>query len=348
VRSNRVKRLAAIWILMGMIPFLALGCSPSGNADSTKPTVKIMVGGMEKIIYLPAKLTEKLGYFKQEGLNVELINQSSGQSAEEALVAGQVDGVVGFYDHTIDLQAKGKYLKSVIQFGVTPGETLMVSNKFKDQIKEVRDLKGRKIGVTGLGASTNFLANYLVVKGGHTSKDYVPVPVGAGNTLIASMEQGRIGLAVTTEPTVSLLEAKHLAVPLVDMSSVDGTNQAIGGNYPAACLYMRSDYIQEHPEVVQKLVNAFSKTLKYMQSHKPEEIANQLPKEYYAGDKEMYVKALSHSMSMFSPDGKMPADGPAKVYEVLSAFNPKLKQAHIKLEDTYTTEFVDKANQAGK
>ncbi|MBA4544221.1 MULTISPECIES: ABC transporter substrate-binding protein [Thermoactinomyces] len=348
MRKILTKRLAAVLTLIGMLPLLTTGCSSSDPEGSGPPEIKIMVGGMEKIIYLPAKLTENLGYFKQEGLDVELINQGSGQSAEEALVAGQVDAVVGFYDHTIDLQSKGKYLKSVIQLGITPGETLMVDNKDKDRIKGVRDLKGKKIGVTGLGASTNFLANYLVVKGGYTSKDYIPVPVGAGNTLIASMQQGRIGLAVTTEPTVSLLQAKHLAVPLVDMSTPGGTRQAIGGDYPAACLYLRSDYIKSHPETVQKLVNAFSKTLNYMQTHKPEEIASRLPKAYYAGDKQMYVSALSRSMSMFSPDGKMPEDGPAKVYEVLSAFKPKLKQAHVKLEETYTNEFVEKANQAGQ
>jgi NitT/TauT family transport system substrate-binding protein len=348
MKSNLIKKLGIILAFFGMISLLATGCNTSYKPASTLPKVKIMVGGMEKIIYLPAKLTENLGYFKQEGVEVELINEGAGQSAEEALIAGQVDGVVGFYDHTIDLQAKGKYLKSVIQFGATPGETLMVSNKLKDQIKGISDLKGKKIGVTGLGSSTNFLANYLVTKGGHTTKDYTPLPVGAGNTLIASMQQGRIDLAVTTEPTVSLLEAKKLASPLVDMSSIDGTKQALGGNYPAACLYMKSDYIKAHPEIVQKLVNAFSKTIKYIQTHKPEEIAAQLPSAYYAGNKEMYLKALSHSMPMFSPDGKMPTDGPAKVYEVLSTFNPKLKDANIKLEETYTTEFVDKANQASK
>jgi NitT/TauT family transport system substrate-binding protein len=348
MKSNLIKKLRLILFSFGMIFLLVTGCSSTVKSDSTSPKVKIMVGGMEKIIYLPAKLTENLGYFKQEGIDVELINEGAGQSAEEALIAGQVDGVVGFYDHTIDLQAKGKYLQSVIQFGVTPGETLMVSNKIKDQIKGISDLKGKNIGVTGLGSSTNFLANYLVTKGGHTTKDYIPVPVGAGNTLIAAMQQGRIDLAVTTEPTVSLLEAKKLASPLVDMSSNDGTKQALGGRYPAACLYMKSDYIKAHPEIVQKLVNAFSKTLKFIQTHKPEEIAAHLPSGYYAGNKEMYIRALSHSITMFSSDGKMPADGPAKVFEVLSTFKPELKQAHIKLDETYTTEFVDKANQASK
>jgi NitT/TauT family transport system substrate-binding protein len=319
----------------------------TAQASATKPSeppqkVHIMVGGLEKIIYLPAKLTEALGYFKEENLDVELTSEEAGQNAEEALVAGQIEATVGFYDHTIDLQSKGKFLESVVQFEGVPGETLVVSNKLKDNVKTLADLKGKNIGVTGLGSSTNFLANYLVTKGGNTSKDYVPLAVGSGNTLIAAMQQGKVDLAVTTEPTVSMLKAKGIASTFVDMLSIDGTKQALGGTYPAACLYMRNDYVKAHPDVVQHLANAFVKTLQYINTHSAEEIADKMPKEYYAGDKDMYVTALKASLPSFTKDGKMPTDGPAKVLDVLTTFNPKLKEAKIDLSQTYTSQFVDK------
>jgi NitT/TauT family transport system substrate-binding protein len=347
--GKKIGILASSVALAGM---LLAGCGSgtkqtvqdtSAKGGTSAPKVKIMVGGLEKIIYLPAMLTQRLGYFKQEGLEVELMNEAAGQTAEEALIAGQVDGVVGFYDHTIDIQSKGKKIESVVQFAAVPGEQLVVSDKLKDQIKTVADLKGKKIGVTGLGSSTNFLANYLVTKGGHTTKEYTPVAVGAGKTLIAAMEQGRIDLAVTTEPTISLLKAKHLASTFVDMTTLEGTTQALGGTYPAASLYMRNDFVKEHPEIVQHLANAFVKTLHYIKTHTPEEIADQLPHEYYAGDKAMYIQALKNSIAMFTADGKMPQGGPEKVLEVLSTFHPELKNANIKLEETYTTEFVEKA-----
>ncbi|MFB7641408.1 ABC transporter substrate-binding protein [Peribacillus butanolivorans] len=306
------------------------------------PKVKIMVGGMEKIIYMPAKLTESLGYFKEEGIEVELSSTGSGVSAEQALIAGEVQGVVGYYDHTIDIQAQGKYIQTVVQFGIVPGQRLMVSNKIKDEIKSLANLKGKNIGVTGLGASTNFLASYLVTKGGNSSQDYVPVPVGSGSTLIAAMEQGTIQLAVTSQPTIALLEAKGIATSFMDLESLDGTKESLGGTYPAASLYMSNEYVQKNPEVTQKLANAFVKTLKYIKTHTTEEIADQLPKEYYAGDKDLYLKALEASLSMFSPNGEMPSDGPEKVLEILTTFNPKLKEANIELNKTYTNEFVDK------
>lgn len=315
-----------------------------GNgSDATPEKIRIMVGGLEKIIYLPAKLTEQLGYFKDEGLNVELLTQPSGVNAAQALIAGEVQGVVGFYDHTIDLQSKGKYLMSVVQLGSVPGSRIMVANKLKDEVKQLSDLKGRNIGVTNLGASSHFLINYLIRKSGLKTEDYVPVPVGSGNTLIASMEQGKVDAAWATQPTIALLEKRGIAFSLVDMESVEGMMSVAGSLYPSSCLYMSADYVKQHPEIVQKLANAFVKTLAYIQTHSAEEIAELMPKEYYAGDKELYIQALASSLHMFTTDGIMPEGGPESVLEVLSTSNDKIDPTKIDLKQTYTTEFVEKA-----
>src|SRR5580765_3408561 len=128
------------------------------SADSLGATahaaekITIMVGGYEKQIYLPAKLAESLGYFKEQGLDVELLNESAGVDAENQLLAGAVQGVVGFYDHCVDLQAKGKFVQSVVQFSQAPGEVELVSNRHPD-IRTMADLRGKSLGVTGLGSS---------------------------------------------------------------------------------------------------------------------------------------------------------------------------------------------------
>ncbi|WCK54075.1 ABC transporter substrate-binding protein [Aneurinibacillus sp. Ricciae_BoGa-3] len=318
--------------------------SPSTTTDTASSSgsdrVAIMVGGLEKIIYLPYMLTEKLGYFKDEGLTVTLVNESAGQDAEVALLSGQVDGAGGFYDHTIDLASKGKKVEAVVTMADVPGEQLMLADKLKDKVKTLKDLKGLTIGVTGLGSSTNMLASYNVVKGGNKESDYKPLPVGAGQTLIAAMQQGRIDAAVTSEPTASMLKAKHLASTFVDMNSKQGTVEALGGKYASTSLYMTNDYVKAHPAVVQKLANAFVKTLKWMNIHTPEEIASKMPEEYYAGDKAMYITALKGQLPMFTPDGKMPQGDPENVLKILSSFKPEVK--NVKLDETYTNEFVDK------
>jgi NitT/TauT family transport system substrate-binding protein len=330
-----------IW-MAAVLSMLLLGIGTVGPVGAqAQPKFSVMVGGLEKIIYLPAMLTQRLGYFKDAGVNMTLFDEGAGQSAEEEMIAGKVDGVVGFYDHTIDLQAKGKILEAVVIFDRVPGEALVVSER--SGIKTLADLKGKRIGVTGLGSSTNFLASFLVTKGGGDSTQYTPLAVGAGNTLIAAMQQNRIDAGVTTEPTVSRLQKMGVAHVLVDMRTAAGTRGALGGTYPAACLYMKTDFVNSHKDAVQRTVNAFARTLQYLQSHTPAQVADQMPEDYYVGDKPLYLSALSASMNMFNPTGTMPADGPPTVLKVLAAFEKDLDPSKIDLKKTYTDEFVHAA-----
>jgi len=318
---------------------LAIALATASGAQAAEK-ISIMVGGIEKIIYLPARLAEQLGYFKEEGLDVELLSEPAGVNAEDEMLAGAVQGVVGFYDPTIDLQAKGKYAESVVQFSHAPGEVELVSARMADQIKSPADFKGKSLGVTGLGSSTNFLTQFLAVKNGVKLGEFTSVPVGAGNTFIAAMQHGQIDAGMTTEPTISRLLKTGEAKILVDMRSVDTTRAALGGVYPAACLYMQTDWVEKHPVEVQKLANVFVKTLRYIATHSADEIAAQMPKDYYTGDKAMYVNALATGKQMFTADGVMPSDGPPTVLQVLSTFDKTVKGKTIDLSKTYTTSFV--------
>src|SRR5690349_20160072 len=315
---------------------LAAGATTATAADK----ISIMVGGYEKQIYLPAKLAEALGYFKDEGLDVELLNEPAGVDAENEMLAGAVQGVVGFYDHTSALQAKGKFVESVVQFSRAPGEVEMVAAKKADEIKSPADFKGKNLGVTGLGSSTNFLTEYLAVKNGLKLGDFTSVPVGAGNTFIAAMQQDKIQAGMTTEPTITRLLKTGEAKVLIDMRTMDGTKAALGGTYPAASLYMQTEWVVAHKDTVQKLANAFVKTLKFINTHSGAEIAAKMPKDYYVGDEEGYVKALDAGKGMFTADGVMPQGGPETVLTVLSAFKKELQGKQIDLSKTYTTEFV--------
>ncbi|MGY2895857.1 ABC transporter substrate-binding protein [Deinococcus sp. UYEF24] len=322
------------------LSILSLSLLSTSVVHAQSDKVIIMVGGMEKIIYLPAKLAEQLGYYKAEGLNVELQNEPAGVDAETQLIAGQVQGVVGFYDHTIDMQAQGQNMQSVVQFSRAPGEVILVSTKNAAGVKSMRDLKAQTIGVTGLGSSTSFLSQYLMVKNKIPLGQFSLLAVGAGNTFIAAMEQNQIQAGMTTEPTISRLLKTGEARILVDMRTELATKIALGGTYPAACLYMQTDYINAHKDVVQKLANVYVKTLRYIATHTGAQIAAQMPKDYTVGDVDSYVKAMNDGKGMFTKDGVMPADGPQTVLNVLAGFKPSLKGKNIDLSKTYTTSFV--------
>ncbi|RUV37093.1 MAG: transporter substrate-binding domain-containing protein [Mesorhizobium sp.] len=322
---------------------LALAIAVTGaTAASAADKITIIVGGMEKQIYLPAVLTQQLGYFKDQGLDVELVNSRAGVEAENELLAGAVQGVVGFYDHTIDLQSKGKYIQSIVQFGQAPGEVELVSARHSE-IKSPADFKGATLGVTGLGSSTDFLSQYLAVRNGLKPGDYTLLPVGAGNTFIAAVKQDQIQAGMTTEPTIAQLLKTGEANVLVDMRTPEKTKEALGGPYPAASFYVQSAWLEDHKDEAQKLANAFVMTMKFIATHSAEEIADKMPKDYYAGNRDLYVQGLAGGKAMFTPDGRMPADGPPTVLKVLSTFSKSLQGKQIDLSKTYTTAFVDAA-----
>ena len=312
-----------------------------GSVAVAADRIVLIVGGIEKQIYLPARLADQLGYFKEQGLEVELLSESSGINAEDMLLSGAAQGVIGAYDHTIDLQAKGKAVQSVVQFSIAPGEVELVATRLANQIKSPADFKGRRLGVTGLGSSTSFLTQYLGALHQVKASEITLVATGGGSTFIAAMKQGRIDAGMTTEPTASRLLSTGEAQVLVDLRTPDATRKALGGLYPFACLYMETARVNNHRAETQKLVNAFVKALRYISTHSAAEITAQMPANYLAGDKVLYIQSLANSKSMFTPDGVMPPSGPPTVLKILSSVNKTVRETTIELSRTYTSEFVN-------
>jgi NitT/TauT family transport system substrate-binding protein len=346
---NRMSRRVAAAALTVVTASSLAACrstsaADSGDSASGTPSVKIMVGGIDKVIYLPAMLTQRLGYFKEQGLDVELSDEPAGVEAANQLLAGKVDGVIGFYDHTLDLQGKGRQTESVVQLLRLPGEGVLCRNDVSGAVRSPADWSGRKLGVTGLGSSTYFLTQYLATHNGVPTNKITPVAVKAGPTFVAAMKQKAIDCGMTTEPTVSQVLSDHTGFILLDMRTAAGSRQALGGTYPATSLYMTTAYVNAHKDVVQKLVNAYVATLKWIQGHNGNQIADVMPADYYAGvGKATYAKALDSEKGIFNPTGLMAADGPRTCLAVQDAFNDTVKGKHIDLSKTYTNAFVTAA-----
>ena len=324
----------------------ASSSSPAQQAGSSGgDKVSIMVGGLNKQIYLPFMLAEKLGYYADQKLDVALSDEPAGVDATTNMLAGKVDGVGGFYDHTIALQGIGKQAESVVSMLQVPGEVELCRTDLKGTIKTAADWKGRNLGITDTGSSTDFLTQFLGQKNGVDPSTTHRIGVQAGPTFIAAMEHKNIDCGMTTEPTVSQLLAKNDAYIIYDTRTADGAQTAFGGPYPATSLYMSTSYIQSHHATVQKLVNAYVKTLKWIQAHSATEIADKMPADYYAGvGKDAYVKALDSEKGIYNPTGIMPTGGPETCLTVLSSFNPTVKGKSVDVSKTYTDEFVKAAS----
>jgi NitT/TauT family transport system substrate-binding protein len=235
-------------------------------------------------------------------------------------------------------------MQSVVLLDVAPGEAEMVSAKEAGQIQSIKDLKGKNLGVTELGSGTQTLTTILLHNVGIPQDQVHFVPVGAGDTFIAALQQGRIDAGMTTEPTISRLIASNVGKVLADLRTPEATQAAVGGPYPFISVFMKNDYVASHKDVVQKMVNAYVMTLKWIHTHTAEEISDKMPPDYYAGDKGLYVTALKNQLSIFSPDGTMPADGPQSVLNTELVTNQSVQGKQIDLNATYTNDFVQKAS----
>jgi NitT/TauT family transport system substrate-binding protein len=288
-------------------------------------------------------LTQQLGYFREQNLNVTLVDESSGQGSETAVVAGNVDGGSGSYNHTIELQASGKNIETVCQFGIAPGEAEVVDARKAGSLTSTADLKGKNLGVTDLGSGTHTLTMALLGKVGVGGDQAHYVAVGAGDTFIAAIQQGRIDAGMTTEPTISRLVQSGQGKVLVDLRTPDSTRAALGGDYPFIGVFMQNSFVNGHRDAVQRLVNAYVKTLKWMRVHTADEIAAKMPADYYAGNKDLYVSALKNQLSIFGTDCKMPAGGPQTVLKIEQQYVDSFKGKTADLRQTYTDEFASKA-----
>nr|WP_018912244.1 ABC transporter substrate-binding protein [Thiomonas sp. FB-6] len=330
MRSLRIA--AVLWLALG-----AAWC----RADSP---IVLMVGGMNKIIYLPAIVAQRQGYFRKLGLHVEVVSEPAGSNAEDELIAGAVQGVVGFYDHCIDLQSKGYAIESVIQLTRVPGEVELTQAGRAGA--DLRAIGARRLGVTDIGSSTDFLSRYLALRAGLQPSQYRLVPVDAGDRFMEALRAGHIDAGMTTDPTVTrLLDAQGARI-LVDLRSVRGMRSALGGDYPASSVYMQRAWVDAHPSQVRGIVQAFLMALRYLRSHDAATVVASLPPAFVEGHRAAYVKALQAFRPEYSPDGRMPADGPTTVLAVLQAINPDVRGGDIDLSRTYTEKFLPRRGLA--
>jgi len=316
-----------------------------GIAAVSAQTVRLAVGGKPVIFYLPLTVAERLGYFKDEGLDVEISDLAGGSRALQSLMGGSADVVAGAFDHTIQMLSKQQSVVAVVQLGRYPGYVLGVAGPKMQTYKGPPDLKGMKIGVSAPGSGTHFMVLQYMIENGLKADDASFIGIGVSTTAVAAVKNGSVDAIVNVDPTISMLESSGLIKVVADTRTPEGTRAVYGGPYPAAVLYAKADYINKNPAVMQKLVNAFVRTLKWIEAHSPEEIAAVLPPEYALGDRDLYVKSIAASKPMFSTDGRIPRAGAEIALKVLKQFDPQFPEAAVDVGKTFDNSFVERSNR---
>ncbi|MGB8577277.1 MAG: ABC transporter substrate-binding protein [Pseudolabrys sp.] len=308
--------------------------------------VTLAVGGGSCLCYLPTMLAQALGEYEKAGVNVEIVDFKGGSESLKAVIGGSADVVSGYFDHCVNLAAKGQHLQSFVVYDRFPGFALVVSPKHKSEINSIKDLANKKVGVSAPGSSTDFFLKYMLSKNGVDPNSVGVIGVGLGATAVAAMEQGTVDAAIMLDPAVTILlgQDKDLKI-LTDTRSQKDTLAVFGGEYPGGALYTRAEWIASHEKEVQAMTNAIVNSLKWIHSHTPEEIADKMPANLVGKDKALYVAALKNTLAMYSETGRMDPKGASAVLAVFAQSSPDVAKANIDLSKTYTNKYVDEANK---
>lgn len=308
-----------------------------------KSKVAIAVGGKAAFYYLPLTIAEQLGYFKAEGLEVEISDFAGGSRALQAVVGGSADVVSGAYEHTINLQSKGQQFQAFVLQGRAPQISMGISPKTMPNYKSVADLKGKKIGVSAPGSSTNMVASLILSRAGLSASDVSFIGVGTAAGALAAFRAGQIDAMSNTDPVMTMLEQKGEIRIIADTRTLKGTTEVFGGPMPAGCLYAPQEFVRQHPNTVQALSNAIVHALKWLQTAGPGDIIKTVPESYLLGDRALYLAAFNKVREAISPDGMFPDEGGKTALRALASFEPGLKADKIDLARTYTNDFARKA-----
>jgi NitT/TauT family transport system substrate-binding protein len=322
----------------------ALGAPALLRAQSPeKPKLTIAVGGKNLLYYLPLSIAESLGYFKAEGLDVTIVDFAGGSKALQAVVGGSADIVSGAFEHTLIMQPKGIRLRAFALQGRAPQIVLGINPKTMPGYKSVADLRGRKIGVTAPGSSTNVLANFVLAKAGLKPGDVSIIGVGAGPGAVAAMRSGQIDAISNLDPVITLLQRSGDLRIVSDTRIVAEADKAFGGPMPAGCMYAPQAFIDKNPATVQAVANAIVRADKWIQGAGPADIVKAVPESYLLGDRAVYIDAFLASKGALSPDGLFPAEGAATALRALQSVDESMKTAHVDLAAAWTNDFAKRA-----
>ncbi|GAP36036.1 ABC transporter substrate-binding protein [Piscinibacter sakaiensis] len=308
-----------------------------------KPRLTVAVGGKNLLYYLPLTIAESLGYFKAEGLEVTIADFAGGSRALQAVVGGSADVVSGAFEHTINMQAKGQAMRAFVLQGRAPQIVLGVNPKTFAGFKSVADLKGRKIGVTAPGSSTNVMVNFVLAKAGIKPSEVSIIGVGAGSGAVAAMRAGQIDAISNLDPVITLLQRSGDLKVVSDTRVVAEADRVFGGPMPAGCLYAPQAFLDRHPATVQALVNAMVRANQWIQKAGPSEIVKAVPESYLLGDRAVYIDAFLASRPALSADGLFPEAGAPTALRALQSIDDSLKGGRFDLAAVFTNDYARKA-----
>ncbi len=332
-------------MVTALVAAAGMGSSARAQNKLEKPRLALAVDGEAALYHLPLTVADQLGYFKAEGLELEISDSVGGARSPLILPGSAADIFAGPFENTIHSQPRGALYQSFVLQGRAPQIAFGVSVRNLPEYRGVADLRGKKIGVAALHAPSHMVANVVLARAGVGPAEAQFVGVGSAGGALWALRSGQIDALCTTDPVMGMLEQKGEIKIVTDTRTLKGTLDLFGGGMPSACLYAPFAFVQKHPRTVQALANAIVHALKWLQTAGPSDIVKIVPESYFLGDRAAYLAAFNKAREAISPDGLVPEEGPQTALMALGRFDAAVKTAKIDLAKTYTNDFARRAKE---
>lgn len=335
---RRLFNAAAVCAAVGLV-----GPVLQAQPRLEKDRLVVATGGRASFYHLPLALALELGYFKAEGLELEVQDFPGGSATLRALLAGTVDVASGGYEHVITGTNRGRALRAFVSQGRAPQIAVGVSTRALPDFRHLSQLRGRRVGVTAPGSSTHLVMATALLRAGLSPDDVSYVGVGSTAAALTALRTGHIDAISNVEPVISMLEHKGEVKIIVDTRTLQGTQALFGGLLPSSCLFASDDFVRQHPATCQALTNGIVRALKWLRTATPQDLLSTVPESYFLGDRGLYLLAFSKVSETFSVDGLIDSADTRTALRALASMNPRLRDSGIDLSGTYTNDFALRA-----
>jgi NitT/TauT family transport system substrate-binding protein len=322
------------------------------NDKLEKKQITIAVANRTALAYLPLTVAEQMGFFRLEGLEIDIVEPPSLARAQQLASSGGADMVGGWVEQTLVWHTKGRdtgpAFVAFVLMGRTPQIAFGVSTKTLPEFKNLSDLRDKKIGIMAPGTPSHTVAHLVLSRGGLRLGDMNFVSVGTPGAAQAALRSGQIDALSHADPLVTQLEQRGELSVVADTRTLRGTLAACGGDMPASCLYATPEFVQKNPVTTQAATHAMVRALKWLQTAGVSDLMKIVPESYFAGDRALYLAAFARMREAIALDGIIPPAGMRNTLEALRSADPGLRAQKIDVEKCYTNVFAQKAKQRFK
>lgn len=300
-----------MWRLMALILTAAFFSLISSVHAQTPRKVKLTMP-VVAISMTPVYLAQAKGYFAEEGLDVETTSTGGGGPDIRAVIAGEADFSFTTGDNVILAYQEGKPLLMVVSglrrlfinwaMHKETAKTKGISES-SPLAEKLKAMKGLTVGVTNPGALTAHLAAFVIRKAGYVPQEDVKIiPVGAGPTWLAALENRKVDLALTAPPVPETAIQRGVAIMFID--NTKGEDPSIS-EFLMEDLVARPETVKKEPDLVRRMVRALVKANKWALSSTPEQVAEALKPSLGKTEPAILLSGIKSVLPALSPDGRI-------------------------------------------